>query len=67
MALNSGIMFNMATQAGLDVANQFVFYIWFFGYGGYIMMAATMIKTIFDATRLWHENISMRRCGDNDG
>lgn len=48
MTLNTGIMFSMATQASLDVAQQLIFYTWFFGYGGYLMMAFTIIKTVID-------------------
>lgn len=60
MVMNSAIFAEMATTAGYTTAIIFR-YMWLFGWGGYLLMFVTGIKTLFDITDLWKKIVSEKR------
>ena len=66
MMMNSAIMFNLANLAGLGINDFMIRYIWFFGWGGYLMMAYVALKTLVDALNMAKDVSTQQRMGDDD-
>ncbi len=60
MIMNAGALASIAESAGYATGELFR-YLWLFGWGGYILMFVTGIKTLFDITELYKKLVNERR------
>lgn len=60
MVMNAGLLSSIATSAGYATAEIFR-YMWLFGIAGYLLMAVTTLKTLFDVVNLYNQLIKERR------
>lgn len=60
MVMNSAIIHSIANTAGYSTA-EITRYMFLFGWAGYLLMAATFIKTLFDIVLSYRQLIKEKR------
>lgn len=66
MTLVSAVMLTIANNAGINLSREIIRYLWFFGWGGYLIMFWLAYTTIKDCITLKALKTKQERYGSNE-